>query len=210
MRFWQCTAHSEKRRKYAFSANTRSETYCFRRKRGVKRCVFGDNTVFKKIQLWGKLLYSIFFKLWKSGRQSSLLLNETKKCEKRTIKSRACVPFRKIYYEMSYSTYLFSIDLSNIHGVLQDEEEPTTTTTTHSPGSIVPGTTNHLAMGSGWLIGWDVRVLLGSNSVFRQHAANASSKDVTAPTEENILVQKKKTKTPRMYVDSKNIGPRRE
>jgi hypothetical protein len=51
VRFGQYTAYSDKKRNYAFSANTQSETKCFRRKRGVKRCDFGDIAVFVKIRL---------------------------------------------------------------------------------------------------------------------------------------------------------------
>ncbi len=60
VRFRQYTAYSEKKRNYAFSANTRGETLRFRRQRGVKQCVFGDNAVFTKIRLFRKILLTIF------------------------------------------------------------------------------------------------------------------------------------------------------
>jgi hypothetical protein len=42
-----------------FAANTRGETLRFRQKRGVKRCVFGDNAVFTKIRLYRRILLTI-------------------------------------------------------------------------------------------------------------------------------------------------------
>jgi hypothetical protein len=59
VRFWQYTAYSEKKRNYVFSANTRGETLRFRQKRGVKRCIFGDNAVFTKIRLYWRILLTI-------------------------------------------------------------------------------------------------------------------------------------------------------
>jgi hypothetical protein len=51
VRFRQCTAFSEEKQNYIFSETTWSETWRFRRKRRVKRCIFGDNAVFTKIRL---------------------------------------------------------------------------------------------------------------------------------------------------------------
>ncbi len=59
MRFRQYTVYSEMKRNYAFSADMWGETLRFRRKRGVKRCVFGDNAVFTKIRLFRRILLTI-------------------------------------------------------------------------------------------------------------------------------------------------------
>ncbi len=59
MRFRQYTAYSEKKRNNAFSANMRGDTLRFCRKRGVKRCVFGDNALFTKIRLFRRILLTI-------------------------------------------------------------------------------------------------------------------------------------------------------
>ncbi len=60
MRLRQSTAYSLKKRIYAFSANSRNKTKCFCRKRGIKRCVFGENAVYAKIWLCKRILNLIF------------------------------------------------------------------------------------------------------------------------------------------------------
>jgi hypothetical protein len=64
----------------------------FRQIRRVKQCVFGDNAVFAKIRLCGKILHlikKIFETLDLNLVFYGMMQN---KCEKRIIDSRACVP----------------------------------------------------------------------------------------------------------------------
>jgi hypothetical protein len=66
----------------------------FRQIRRVKWCVFCDNAVCAKIEVCRRILNLIYkkFKFWISA--FGLFLNDIKNCEKRTIKSRSCVPLK--------------------------------------------------------------------------------------------------------------------
>ncbi len=92
VRFWQYTAKSEKKRNYAFSAKTWSETKRFFRKGWVKLCDFCKNAIFTKIRLCRGILHLICNFLQNAGPRPWHLLNGNKKMWKKNLKIHECVP----------------------------------------------------------------------------------------------------------------------